>query len=79
MKKISIAGMLVFVAAIIYSCSSPAYVEKDSSADLSNYKTYMWVDIKASEDDASSRATSFADISVHNSVNEELQRWVGEK
>ena len=49
MKKISIAGMLVFVAAIIYSCSSPAYVEKDSSADLSNYKTYMWVDIKASE------------------------------
>ena len=48
MKKINIAGMFFFVAAIIYSCSSPAYVEKDSSTNLSNYKTYMWVDVKAS-------------------------------
>ena len=61
MKKISIAGMLICTAAIIYSCSSPAYVEKDSNANLSNYKSYMWVDVKASENDASSRATAFAD------------------
>ena len=75
MKKINIAGMLVSAAAIFYSCSSPAYVEKDSSANLSNYKTYMWVDVKASENDASSRATAFADVSVHNSVNAELNKW----
>jgi hypothetical protein len=75
MKKINIAGMLVWAAVIIYSCSSPAYVEKDSSANLSNYKTYMWVDVKASENDASSRATAFADVSVHNSVNAELSKW----
>jgi hypothetical protein len=35
----------------------------------------MWVDIKANENDASSRATAFADLSVHNAVNEELQHW----
>ena len=35
----------------------------------------MWVDVKASENDASSRATSFADLSVHNSVNAELNKW----
>jgi tRNA U54 and U55 pseudouridine synthase Pus10 len=75
MKKINIAGMLVFVGAIIFGCSSPAHVEKDSNTDLSNYKTYMWVDIKASEKDASSRATAFADLSVHNSVNAELNKW----
>jgi Domain of unknown function (DUF4136) len=75
MKKINIAGLLVSAAAIFYSCSSPAYVEKDSSANLSNYKTYMWVDVKASETDASSRATAFADLSVHNSVNAELSKW----
>ncbi|HEV8271127.1 MAG TPA: DUF4136 domain-containing protein [Chitinophagaceae bacterium] len=75
MKKISIAGMFVCAAAIIYSCSSPAYVEKDSSANLSHYKTYMWVDVKAGENDASSRATAFADVSVHNSVNAELSKW----
>jgi len=75
MKKINIAGMLVGVAATFYSCSSPAYVEKDSSANLSNYKTYMWVDIKADENDASNRATAFADVSVHNSVSAELNKW----
>ena len=75
MKKINIGGMIVFISAIIYSCSSPAYVEKDSNANLSNYKSYMWVDVKASENDASSRATAFADVSVHNSVNAELNKW----
>ena len=75
MKKINIAGILVGAAVIFYSCSSPAYVEKDNSANLSNYKSYMWVDVKANENDASSRATAFADISVHNSVNAELSNW----
>ena len=75
MKKIIPGAMIISAALIIYSCSTPAYVEKDTSTNLSDYQTYMWIDLKASEDDASSRATSFADISVHNSVNEELQRW----
>ena len=75
MKKISIAGMLVSAAAVFYSCSTPAYVEQDSNVNLSNYKTYMWIDLKASENDASSRATAFADVSVHNSVNAELSKW----
>jgi hypothetical protein len=75
MKIINIAGMLVCATGILYSCSSPAYVEKDSSANLSSYKTYMWVDVRASENDASTRATAFADVSVHNSVNAELSNW----
>lgn len=76
MKNIFSGAALISAMMTIFSCSSPAYVEKDASANLSDYKTYMWVDIKANENDASSRATSFADISVHNAVNEELQqRW----
>ncbi|HET6722498.1 MAG TPA: DUF4136 domain-containing protein [Chitinophagaceae bacterium] len=75
MKKIIPGAMIISATLIIYSCSTPAYVEKDTGTNLSDYQTYMWIDLKASEDDASSRATSFADISVHNSVNEELQRW----
>ena len=77
MKNIFLSAALISAVMTIYSCSSPAYVEKDTSANLADYKTYMWVDVKASEnDDASSRATSFADVSVHNAVNEELQqRW----
>jgi len=75
MKKILFGAILISTAATIYSCSTPAHVEKDPGTNLSNYKTYMWVDLKASEDDASSRATAFADLSARNGVNEELQRW----
>jgi len=75
MKKILKTSTLICVLVSIYSCSTPAYVEKDTNTNLSDYKTYMWIDIKASENDASSRATSFADISVHNAVNAELGNW----
>ena len=75
MKKILFGAMLISAAATIYSCSTPAHVEKDPGTNLSKFKTYMWVDLKASEDDASSRATAFADLSARNAVNEELQRW----
>ena len=75
MKKLMIAIMLISATAVFIGCGTPAYVEKDASANLSDYKTYMWVDVKASEDDASARVTSFADVSMHNSVNAELRNW----
>ena len=76
MKNIFLAAALICAVMTISSCSSPAYVEKDTNTNLSAYKTYMWVDVKGSENDASNRATAFADVSVHNAVNEELQqRW----
>lgn len=76
MKMINnIGALLVGVGALFYSCSTPAYVEKDNSVNLSDYKTYMWVDVKANENDASDRATAFADLSVYNSVNAELNTW----
>lgn len=75
MKKIFIGAILFCVLAAIHSCSTPAYVEKATNANLSDYKTYMWVDIRSSENDQSNRATSFADVSVHNAVNAELNNW----
>ena len=75
MKKIFIGAIFISALVTVYSCSTPAYVEKDTNTNLSNYKTYMWVDVKASENDASSRATSFADVSIHNAVNAELNNW----
>lgn len=59
----------------IVSCSTPAYVQKDDSVNFSNYKTYMWVNTKASENDDSKRATAYADISIHNAVNPQLNNW----
>jgi len=34
----------------------------------------MWVDTRANENDKSSKATAYADISIHNSVNAELNK-----
>ncbi len=73
MKKQILVFLLL--ATIAPGCSTPAYVERDANLNLSDYKTYMWVDTRANENDASARATAFADIGVHNSVNAELQNW----
>src|SRR5688572_1369605 len=75
MKKLISGTLLINAVVLVQSCSTPAYVEKDPVTNLSAYQTYMWVDVKASEDDVSGRATSFADLSVRNAVNEELKRW----
>lgn len=63
------------VAVILFACSVPAYVEQSEGVNLGSYKTYSWVDTRASENDGSERATAFADISIHNAVNRELQKW----
>jgi hypothetical protein len=75
MKKIIFGAILFIIGITVYSCSARAYVEKDSGSNLSNYKTYMWVNALANENDVSTRATAFADLPVHNAVNGELQRW----
>jgi hypothetical protein len=57
------------------ACSTPGYVEKDNSFNPGNYKTYMWVDARTSQDNDSKRATAFADIPMHNAVSSELEKW----
>jgi hypothetical protein len=69
------AALLTVTAAAFIGCSTPAYVEKDNATDLSSYKTYMWVDTRTNENDASARATAYADISIHNAANAELANW----
>ena len=72
MKTISLWLSLVII--FCAGCSSPVYVQKDDSISLSQYKTYMWENTRHSEEDNSTRAAEFADISVRNSVNAELRK-----
>jgi len=64
----------ILAAFLVAGCSSPVYVQKDDTVNLDNYHTYMWVDTRANENDKSSKATAYADISIHNSVNAELNK-----
>jgi len=66
--------ILAVTGLLTISCSSPVHVQKDDSVNLSDYKTYMWVDTRASETDNSARAAAYADIAVRNSVNAELRK-----
>jgi len=72
-KVILLSGL--FILLLASACSSPAYVQKDDNTNLSSYKTYMWVDTRSGENDESKRATAYADIDIHNSVNTELNTW----
>jgi hypothetical protein len=64
----------VLAGLLVMGCSSPVYVQKDDTVNLNNYHTYMWVDTKANENDNSTRATAYADLSVKNAVNAELNK-----
>jgi hypothetical protein len=77
MNKIKIVTALAgwMFLHMLAGCSTPAYVQKDESVNLSDFRTYMWFDTRASENDESKRATAYADISVRNAVNAELASW----
>jgi len=63
------------MALVFASCSTPSYVQQDDSIRLTDYKTYMWIDTRANENDQSARATAYADIPVRNEVNKRLKDW----
>ncbi len=75
MKNLLTIASVALLQGLLLSCSAPAYIEKDDTVNLADYKTYMWVETKASENDESKRATAYADISIHNEVNKELAKW----
>lgn len=75
MKTVKLMTGILALLLVSLGCSSPAYVQKDESVNLSEYKTYAWVNTKASETDESARAIEYADISMRNSVNAELSKW----
>ena len=64
----------ILTGLLVIGCSSPEYVQMDDTVNLNNCHTYIWVDTKANENDNSTRATAYADLSVKNAVNAELHK-----
>ncbi len=63
----AIAGMMMV------GCASPVYVQTDESTNLAKYKTYMWVQTHANQDETNN-VTAFAEEGVHSAVNNELSK-----
>jgi hypothetical protein len=69
--------LLAALAGITVGCSNPVYVQTDESANLAKYKTYAWVETRASQDD-NKNLTAFAERDIHRAVTAELSKkgWV---
>jgi hypothetical protein len=74
MKAWKILTAIPVLTCLFIACSNPVYVQKDESANFSNYRTFAWVESRASENDNASRPTAYADISIRNAVNAHLQK-----
>ncbi|MEO6540173.1 MAG: DUF4136 domain-containing protein [Ferruginibacter sp.] len=78
MKTINYICAGIIAVFCLAACATPVHVEKDNTVNLKNYKTYMWVDTRYSQDDNAQRPVSYGDITVRNAANPELRKagWV---
>jgi hypothetical protein len=61
---------LVLPVLLVVSCATPAYVEKDDSADFSRYKSFAWID--NSNKEAKGRQNELLRNNVQEAVNAKL-------
>ncbi len=72
MKQWKYLSLVTIVLIFVTSCVSPVHIQQDNAVNLTDYKTYMWVDTRANEKDSAARATAYADISIRNAANAAL-------
>ena len=70
-KSLQLLGSLAITTFILVGCSAPAHVEKDKSADFSQYKTYSWIDHNSGK---KGKGNNLEEQNVHNAVVKELQK-----
>jgi hypothetical protein len=71
MKKLSLKLLSgLAIVAVLASCASTAYVEKDHSVNFNRYKTYTWIQ----KDEKEKRNNDIMEGTIHNAVNQELAK-----
>jgi hypothetical protein len=74
MRRITWLTGTAVLMLLVSACSPVAHVEKDPSVNLGNYDSYAWVDSRISQDNKASNPAAFAQLSVQNEVNAQLQK-----
>jgi hypothetical protein len=72
--KLIKSGIVLGILSCVIGCSSPVYVQKDVSANLAKYRSYMWVETQRDQNDKRSNASAFAEAAIHNAANAELDK-----
>lgn len=75
MRFVKLFSAAALSGLLLAGCGSVAHVEKDKSANFSNYHTYAWVDTKDRREDSSkTRVSDLAERRIREAVNNELAR-----
>ena len=72
MKKLRSALGLVLPIVLAVSCATPAFVEKDETADFSRYKTFAWID--NNKNNEKNRHHEFMQKNVQEAVTAKMQK-----
>lgn len=72
MKIIKAVLALIMPISLVVSCATPAYVEKDATADFSRYRTFAWID--NSKKDEKNRHQEFMKKNIQEAVTAKLQK-----
>jgi len=83
MKILKAALSLIIPISLVVSCATPAYVEKDDTADFSRYKSFAWIDNPAPsrDKDEKNRHQDLMKKNVQEAVTAKLQKegWKEDK
>jgi hypothetical protein len=75
MRIIKSLGVLALSGLLLAGCASVAHVEKDKSANLSNYHTYAWVETKDNQNDsAKTKVSDLTERRIREAVGAELSK-----
>ena len=74
MKNIRLFGILFLSALMMASCAGIAHIEKDETANFSNYKTYSWIETQESQDSVKTKVSDLTERTITKAVNNELAK-----
>lgn len=72
MKSIKMLGIVAIAGLLLAGCVGVAHIEKDETVNLSNYKSFAWVETKDSSNEQKAKTITLTEQTVRKAVNEEL-------
>src|SRR4051812_2716739 len=75
MRVLSFLSAAVFSGLLLAGCAGVAHVEKDHTADFSNYHSYSWVETSEKKDDSvKTKVSDLTEKQIREAVNAELAK-----
>src|SRR5690349_4461063 len=75
MKWMKFFSVMVLSGLLLAGCASVAHVEKDESANFSNYHSFAWVDTRADQNDSSkTKVSDLTERRIRDAVSAELAK-----